>query len=536
MDDPGIAIAEDRVPRERFKNFPYLPVFALALLLAALAYPGYQALIAFGADDTNHLETPLVLATARQLADGPGTLYGPFSGKDPLVLIHAPLYYRLAGLMAAPIARTGVGSVTASLAAGRALACVGFLATLLAAWWIARLDGAAKSAGAVALLLIASSPVFGSFGFTVRPDTLGLALQTIGFGLVLKTLREGRDASRWPVLASGLAFGLASCVKQHLVVAAAVAGLLLIVSAWRGRTSRGAAFAGLLLGLLVPAAYYGWEEFVTGGRMSRSVFVLPSLLRETAGASWGHVATVFVEVAKRGVGEVAVALSIVFVGGRRAILGNRLDAALWLVLLAEVAAMVPLCLASEGAFVNYAMPAVVWASILIGRAFARLLEGPRFGWRGAAIALAGLVLLARGLQLVAVAEIARRDDRGVLAELLADPLVSATPADRRYFVHLPQHNRLHGRADLAHDEWLYGSYEAAGLAEPRSGWLRAAIAGRTPEGRAVPGALTMVIVPAEPPAPGVHVPGIAFSLPELGYRIYQQYGRYTVWVREAKGG
>ncbi len=39
-----------------------------------------------------------MLSVARQLVFGPSELYGPFGGSNPLVLIHAPLYYRAAAL------------------------------------------------------------------------------------------------------------------------------------------------------------------------------------------------------------------------------------------------------------------------------------------------------------------------------------------------------------------------------------------------------------------------------------------------------
>src|SRR3954468_7031452 len=68
----------------------------LVILAAALIYPAYHLTIAAQPDDTNHLETTLALVIERQVRDGPGTLYGPFTGRQPLVLIHAPLYYRLA--------------------------------------------------------------------------------------------------------------------------------------------------------------------------------------------------------------------------------------------------------------------------------------------------------------------------------------------------------------------------------------------------------------------------------------------------------
>ena len=513
-------------------------VLVVPILLAALAYQGYHAWIAFDSDDTNHLETPLAMAAARQLADGPSTLYGPFSGSDPLVLIHAPLYYRLVGLAAWPIAKTGVSPVASSLIAGRALSCVGLALTLLAAWTITRMGGIGPFGGLVTIGLIASSAIFGSFGFTVRPDTLGLALQTSGFALTLAALTDGRQTRGGRILLAGIAFGLAACVRQNLLVAAGISAAMLLIASARGRVSRAATTSGLALGAIVPIAYYGWEQWVTAGHLAEAVFVLPSRLRETAGGSWNQVKTVFFEVGKRGVGEIALGLTLLMIGGRRTIVGTRIDAALWVVLLAETAIMIPLCLASEGSWVNYAMPPVVWASVLIGRVADRLANGPPLGWRILPLTAAGMILVVADARLIDKAESVRRDDRELMAQVLADPLVASVPPDCRYFVSVPQHNRRFGRVSLAHDEWLYASFEEAGLAEPRAVWLSEAITGVTASGGPSPEALEVVIVPTpdddEPgarPRAGGYVPGVGPSLPDLGFGLVQQYEHYAVWSR-----
>ena len=83
----------------------------------------------------------MILSIARQLVAGPGELYGPFGGRNPLVLIHAPLYYRLAALSAWPIAQTGIHPVIAARLAGRGLSALGLLSTLATAYRLARSGG-----------------------------------------------------------------------------------------------------------------------------------------------------------------------------------------------------------------------------------------------------------------------------------------------------------------------------------------------------------------------------------------------------------
>ena len=124
-----------------------------------------------------------------------------------------------------------------------------------------------------------------------------------------------------------------------------------------------------------------------------------------------------------------------------------------------------------------------------------------------------------------VAQTARQDDLAVLGDLLRDPVVASYPPGARYFVGKPQHNRLYGAVDLAHDEWLYQSYEQAEMAEPRSRWLKDRIAGPDAD-------VSLVIVPSSEHGPGGSVPGVPIVLPDLGYRQIQQYGQYAVWLRE----
>ena len=71
------------------------------------------------------MESPLMLSVARQLVVGPWELYGPFGGSNPLVLIHAPLYYRAAALLAWPMARAGLHPVDAARLAGRLISALG---------------------------------------------------------------------------------------------------------------------------------------------------------------------------------------------------------------------------------------------------------------------------------------------------------------------------------------------------------------------------------------------------------------------------
>ncbi len=228
---------------------PVLSAVVTALLLtASVLYSGYHLKIAWEHEDTNHLETPLAMAVARQLQDGPATLYGPFSGSHPEVLIHAPLYYRLSGMLAWVIVRVDVDPVTASLAAGRFISVLGWLLTLGAVWVLGRSGGLAPAAGLWSALLVASSPVIGSLPETVRADMLAIGLQTWGFALIVRAESAGLSTRR--LLVAFLAFGLAVCVKQHAVALLAVSSVWLLVKVARRQVGigQGRSGSGTLLG------------------------------------------------------------------------------------------------------------------------------------------------------------------------------------------------------------------------------------------------------------------------------------------------
>ncbi|HEV3166903.1 MAG TPA: hypothetical protein VGZ22_22945 [Isosphaeraceae bacterium] len=517
-------------------------VLVVTALLGAsvVVYLGYHLAIAFQPDDTNHLETPLAMAVARQIEEGPGVLYGPFNGQRPLVLIHSPLYYRLAALGAWPLAVVGFDPIMTAFAVGRVLAFLGLIATMAAAAWFARLDGAPLRAGLWSALLIAACPVIGSFPATVRPDTLGLALQTIGVTLVWRTLfRRVRETHQYspeeekigafhalygatntssPALVLAyIAFGLAFCVKQHDVVAACVSSLFLFVAVMQRRCRVRTVIVAHAAALAIVIAYYGAEQLITGGRMAQSVFVLPAAFGRINHASWGHVLKVFVEVGKMAAGMILLAIACVWVSPKKA-LGSRLDAVVAVYLGAELAAMVALCLNSTGAWTNYAMQAVVFASILIGRALERVLAARPVLWRLAPVGLAAVAFLLVDVRLVKISAQNRIEDHDSLEAMFADPRVGAHAPEEIYFVGAPQNNRRFGRIDLAHDEWLYSSYEALAAAEPRSAWLRPALTEGTVRQVIVIGGTT-------------HLRGLKDPLPRLGYRPIAQFGRYVVWER-----
>ena len=528
--------------------------------------------LALGTADTEPLESPLMLSVARQLDHGPWGLYGPFGGQNPLVLIHAPLYYHLAAIAAWVVRQGGSDPITAARLAGRGLSLAGLLITAWCALRIARLDGPRPRAGWWAACLCAAAPVVGTMPYTVRPDMLGVAVQTTGVLLVLKALGRPRPAGR--LIAGGFAaLGLAICIKQHLAGGLFVSTALLLWEWGRGRVSSRLVGLAMLTAAGVVAVVYGVEEVATEGRMSTALLVAaPAIARVhpadpvRAGITLANIGggstcliallafAALAQVAgKPGLGRrVAASLGTVVAGftlciplldfvhrsvalsltataapfvcaflvipacaliERRGLFGSWLDPALCLFVAAEMVIVALLCLASTGAWVNYAIQGIVFAAILTGRSLSRACEETPAGTYFFPLGLAALAVLVFGLEGAYITFDRLRSDR-----LAAEAVVRnvGEPGSTFYFAGGPGENREFGRTDLVFDDWLYPVFESVHAAEPRSVWLRQALAD---------GSIRFVITTSDRP----WVDGVGEPLNRLGYTARAKVGPLYVW-------
>jgi hypothetical protein len=271
-------------------------------------------------EDAESAESPLIMSVARQLVAGPSGLYGPFGGENPLVLIHAPLYYRLAALLAWPLFRAGWDPVMAALVAGRTLSAISLLATLGLAARLARLGGIPARAGGWAALLVAAAPILGGISSSVRPDQLGVALQTAGLLLVLESLRDDRPGTA-RLLGASAAFGLAICVKQHDMGVALVSTGLLLAACRRGRIGLPKLGGILLVAPTIALIIYCTEERVTGGRMSQAVFRAAAYVGQVHPADWRHARVVVISAFGKSLGLAAAlaAAWLIIIGARAGI-------------------------------------------------------------------------------------------------------------------------------------------------------------------------------------------------------------------------
>ena len=552
------------------------------LSIAAALAIGFGVSLALGAADTEPLESPLMFSVARQLDHGPSGLYGPFGRQNPLVLIHAPLYYQLAAILARQLSGAGLDAVTAARLAGRGLSLLGLLLTGWGVFRIARLDGAPARAGWWSACLFASTPVLGAIPFTVRPDMLGIGLQTTGVLLILRALRSERPG-RMAIAGGFAAFGLALCVKQHFLSGPVVATLLLLRGSWRGRVSPRLVGLGVLTAAAIVAGVFVVEELATEGRMSQAIFVAAATTTRVHPAGWARAAIVLVNIAG---GSSCLLALLAFAGLAQvaskqgnartaaAIVGTLLvtfalfspllsylhpSVATWLVSTAapfaclflvvpvcvlidrprlvrelrstgrcvcsraaEILIVVPLCLASTGAWVNYAIQGIVFAAILTGRSLARACGGARLRTSLISIAIATLAVLCVEI-IEAYATFHRMRFERMSTEAVLHILKE--PTSSVYFVGEPGKNRVYGRADLVFDHWLYPVFESAHLAEPRSSWLRDAL---------TDGSVRFVITTSKEP----RIDGLEEPLTSLGYRSRFEIVSLYVWeqVRAPRRG
>ena len=509
------------------KNGPVVPHWITAIFaIAAAVMVAYGISIALDEHDTEPLESPLMLSVARQLIHGPSELYGPFGARNPLVIIHAPLYYHLAALLAWPLFRAGLDPVTAAWIAGRTLSFLGFCGTIAAAYRMTRLGGAARAAGIWAALLIAGSIVVGTMPYTVRPDMLGVAFQTTGVLLVLTALSHPRPHRAALPLAFA-AFAVAAAIKQLFIIAPIVSTFLLFAQCLRRRLPLSMLVGGLVTGLAIGLTLYGSEELFTGGRMSQAVFEAALSTSRIHPADWIRALIVFVGIMGKCSGPIAllVAVNVAEISatpgtvhralalvGLTALLvisvrvtsdciglevtswdmvitagtlafslfvflpiglwfspGMRnlgpIDRALIIYLAGEVGLLIFLSRASTGAWINYGIQLIVFASVLAARAIMRALSEPLTRRRAAPVALAALTLLIGVYGDVRLSATRRRIERQALDRLFQH---FNRPPHEFFFFDRPGVNRTVGRVELVFDDWLYPVFEAIHLAQHRS--------------------------------------------------------------------
>ena len=540
----------------------------MVLVLAVVVHVGFRISLGLGQEDVDRYESPLMLSVRRQLVAGPWELYGPFGGSNPLVLIHAPLYYRAAGLLAWTIARAGLRPEDAALIAGRLISAMCLAATMGAAYRLGRLGGLPRRAGWWSALLVAASPILAGQPFAVRPDMAGVALQSWGAVLVLGSRAGPGRRPGW----GSLLFGLSACVKQHLVAAWAVS---------RGARGRGVGARRrlfdsvamvLLPGLAVTTVIYGTEWMVTAGRIWDAAFVAAANVGRVHPGDWLHVGTVVAAMAGKSAGLAALAaasavgmrqrsgwtfsvttlllvatitaLSVVqlvmpvpWVAGTLALAAlvalamalagclppirlsegdGPIDAALGTYCMIELILLVILCRSSNGAWINYGIPAVVFATVLVARALVRAVDAMP-GIERAIPALAATAMLASALMDAKVESTLRRAGRGDVAQILRS---TGLPPSDVFFADRPGLNRMNGRLDWVYDDWLYPVFESLKLAEPRARWLRSLLG--------TPGTVRAVVLESDGPtgrrhpraAPGARLRagGVLRAVPGLDAR------------------
>jgi hypothetical protein len=171
---------------------------------------------------------------------------------------------------------------------------------------------------------------------------------------------------------------------------------------------------------------------------------------------------------------------------------------------------------STGAWYNYAVQAVIFASVIAARALARAVDRPLAMRAVLGISLAAVAVPAFALTDVKEIIARRRVESSLIRKLFERTGVSA---DTIFFVDRPGFNRVHGRADLVYDPWLYPVFESIKLAEPRSVWLARAIKS---------GPVRVVVMSSA----ALRIDGVSQSLPEMRYALRMRIGPWFVWARE----
>jgi hypothetical protein len=191
------------------------------------------------------------------------------------------------------------------------------------------------------------------------------------------------------------------------------------------------------------------------------------------------------------------------------------DSALWACLTAELGMIAFLSHSSAGAWFNYGIAATVFAAALAGRSLSLAL-GPA---RPARVLVPAI--LAPAVILVSSAfELADDYANDLVDRARAEFIYGQVkhPRSAFFFAGRPGLNRLDGRLELVYDDWLYPVFESARLAEPRSRWLRRALA---------TGAVRAIVKTTEGPV----LEGTGLDIRLLGYVPTGKLPPFFVWVR-----
>jgi hypothetical protein len=209
---------------------------------------------------------------------------------------------------------------------------------------------------------------------------------------------------------------------------------------------------------------------------------------------------------------VAVAWPVVF-GRKPRRVG--LDATIALYVAGELFLVIVLCRLSEGAWVNYAIQAVVFAAALTARTASRIVEQSPGSWPAVLLCTAAVAAPGATCMDLKAESSHRRAERAALAQILA---TAGRPASEFFFVDRPGYNRQSGRLELVYDDWLYPVFESIGLAENRARWLLPTLTS---------GPVTVVVTTSQME----NIAGTKLNLPALGYQRIDQVGAFVLYER-----
>lgn len=217
--------------------------------------------------------------------------------------------------------------------------------------------------------------------------------------------------------------------------------------------------------------------------------------------------------------NIAIALFVVIPGcfflSRNTLAAGRVDQVLLVYLAAELLVVVVLSRANTGAWLNYAIQAIVFGSILTARAVDRARDLVASTRASLPFILGAAIVCCNVINSATETAGNRLYGQMALARIFEN---YGRPTSEFFFVSRPGDNRLYGQPALVYDDWLYPVFESIHLAEPRSIWLSRALA---------KDGINYIVATSE----STTIDGLGRSMCELGYHRGIQVGTFVVWER-----